>query len=249
MLFIGACAGGATGEIVNYLAPDMASATGYYAMLGMAAMMSACLQAPLTGLMTLFELTNNPNIILPGMLVVVIANLTATAVFKQKALFPRLLQLRGLTLDTSPVEHMLRENSVLAVANKEVKVLNKFTAIEAIKLALTGSPNYLIIVDSNKSLSCISAADVATLLRDEEQVKQWTEDANGEFVMNLMAIPGFRRSCGAIGIQTNLQEALDLMNKQQIKCLTVHYGHEFSSSSVVGIVEHDKIHNFYRYSH
>jgi CIC family chloride channel protein len=249
MLFIGACAGGVIGEIGNYLAPDDASATGYYAMLGMAAMMSACLQAPLTGLMTLFELTNNPNIILPGMLVVVIANLTTTEVFKQKALFPRLLQLRGLTLDTSPVEHMLRENSVLSVANKEVKVLNKFTTIEAIKLALIGSPNYLIIVDSNRALSCISAADVATLLMDERQVKQWTEEVNEECVINLMAIPGFRRSCGEIGIQANLQEALDLMEEQQIECLTVHFGHDFSPSSVVGIVEHDKIHSFYRYSH
>lgn len=248
MLFIGACAGGVIGEIGNYIAPEVASATGYYAMLGMAGMMSACLQAPLTGLMTLFELTNNPNIIMPGMLVVVIANLTTSEVFKQKALFPRLLQLRGLTLDTSPVEHMLRENSVLSIADKEVKVLHKHTGVEAIKLALIGTPKFLIIVDDKKPLSCISAADVASLLMDEEQIKQWTVEINGEPVLNLMAIPGARRSCGAIGIQANLQEALNLMSEQQIDCLTVHYGHEFSSSSVIGIVEHDKIHSFYHYS-
>ena len=249
MLFIGACAGGVIGEIGNYFAPDAASATGYYAMLGMAAMMSACLQAPLTGLMTLLELTNNPNIILPGMLVVVIANLTASEVFKQKALFPRLLQLRGLSIDTSPVEHMLRQNSVLSIAEKDVKVLGKFTGVDAIKLALVGSPKYLIISDDNKGLSSISASDVANLLMNEEQIKQWSEEVDGRSVINLMAIPGARRQCGQISIQANLQEALYLMESQQVDCLSVHYGNEFTSASVIGIVEHDKIHNFYRYSH
>jgi CIC family chloride channel protein len=248
MLFIGACAGGVIGEMGNYFAPDEASATGYYAMLGMAGMMSACLQAPLTGLMTLFELTNNPNIILPGMLVVVIANLTASEVFKQKSLFPRLLQLRGLTLDTSPVEHMLRENSVLSIADKNVKVLNKFTGVDGLKLALIGSPSYFIIAGDNKGLSCISAADVATLLMSEDQIRQWSENVDGHSVINLMAIPGFRRNCEKISIQANLQEALDRMDDKQVECLTVHYGNEFSSSSVIGIVEHDKIHSFYRYS-
>lgn len=249
MLFIGACAGGVIGEVGNYFAPDVASATGYYAMLGMAAMMSACLQAPLTGLMTLLELTNNPNIILPGMLVVVIANLTASELFKQKALFPRLLQLRGLSIDTSPVEHMLRQNSVLAIADKNIKVLSKFAEVEAIKLALIGSPKYFVITDSKQGTSCISAADVASLLMNEEQLDQWLEEQDGKKVINLMAIPGFRRQCGQISIQANLQEALDSMNKMQLECLTVHHGQEFSTTSVIGIIEHDKIHNFYRYSH
>jgi CIC family chloride channel protein len=249
MLFIGACAGGAIGEVGNYFAPDEASATGYYAMLGMAAMMSACLQAPLTGLMTLLELTHNPNIILPGMLVVVIANLTTTELFKQKALFPRLLQLRGLSLDTSPVEHMLRQNSVLSVAEKNIKVLSKFTDLDALKLALVGSPQYLIINDDTQGLWRISASDVASLLMDEDQIEQWSETKDGGLVINLMAIPGDRKQCAQINIQANLQEALHLMESQQVDCLSVHYGNEFTSASVIGIVEHDKIHNFYRYSH
>ena len=249
MLFIGACAGGLIGEIGNFFAPEISSASGYYAMLGMAAMMSACLQAPLTGLMTLLELTNNPNIILPGMLVVVIANLTASEVFKQKALFPRLLQLRGLSTDTSPVEHMLRQNSALSIANKDIKVLNKFSDTESIKLALESTPKYLIISDDKKGLSCIAAADVASLLMDEAQVKQWSEEQDGINVINLMAIPGFRRKCLQISIRANLQEALDLMDDKQVECLTVHYGNQFTPSSVIGVVEHDKIHNFYRYTH
>lgn len=248
MLFIGACAGGVIGEIGNYLAPDEASATGYYAMLGMAALMSACLQAPLTGLMTLLELTNNPNIILPGMLVVVIANLTASELFKQKALFPRLLQLRGLSIDTTPVEQMLRRNSVLTVADKNVKTLNKFSSEDELKLALVGNPSSFVIYDEKHPIAIMAAADVAALLMNEDQLDQWRETQEDKTVINLMAIPAQRRNCAAVYIQANLQEALDTMSDAQVDCLTVHHGNEVSVSTVMGVVEHDKIHHFYRYT-
>jgi len=250
MLFIGACAGAALGEAGNYFAPDMASANGYYAMLGMAAMMSACLQAPLTALMTLLELTNNPNIILPAMLVVVIANLTASEIFKQKSLFPRLLQLRGLTTDTSPVEQMLRQNSVLSVAEKNIKVVPKFATIETLKLALNGNPVWLVIHNEKGILAALAAADAANLLMNEEGLKEWLEeDAEGDQVINLMAIPGQRLTCKSISMRANLQEALDVMIDDQIDCLTIHYGKEVNTASVMGIIEHDKIHNYYRYTH
>jgi len=249
MLFIGACAGGVIGEVGNFLAPDEASATGYYAMLGMAALMSACLQAPLTGLMTLLELTSNPNIILPGMLVVVIANLTASELFKQKALFPRLLQLRGLSIDTSPVEQMLRRNSVLTVADKNVKALNKFSTEDELKLALVGNPSSFVIYEDKQPKAIMAAADVAALLMNEDQLDQWREEhKHGQTVINLMAIPANRRTCAAIYIQANLQEALDTMADAQVECLTVHHGNEVNIATVMGVVEHDKIHHFYRYT-
>lgn len=250
MLFIGACAGGALGELGNYFAPDVASANGYYAMLGMAAMMSACLQAPLTALMTLLELTNNPNIILPAMLVVVIANLTASEVFKQKSLFPRLLQLRGLSMDTSPVEQMLRQNSVLSVAEKNIKVVPKHATIDTLKLALSGSPNWLIIHNEKGIQAALAAADVANLLMNEATLSEWLEeDEEGDEVVNLMAIPGQRLTCKSITMRANLQEALDMMIDDQVDCLTIHYGKESNTASVMGIIEHDKIHNYYRYTH
>jgi len=250
MLFIGACAGGAFGELGKFFAPDVASANGYYAMLGMAAMMSACLQAPLTALMTLLELTNNPNIILPAMLVVVISNLTASEIFKQKSLFPRLLQLRGLNTDTNPVEQMLRQNSVLSVAEKNIKVVPKHATIDTLNLALNGNPVWLVVHGEKGILAALAAADVANLLMNEEGLQEWLEDdEEGDKVINLMAIPGQRLTCQSISMRANLQEALDIMMDEQVECLTIHYGKEVNTASVMGIIEHDKIHNYYRYTH
>ena len=248
MLFIGACAGGLVGELGAWLAPEYASNTGFYAMLGMAAMMSACLQAPLTALMTLLELTSNSEILLPAMLVVVIANLTVSEVFKQKALFPRLLQLRGLTVDTSPVEQMLRQQGVLSISEKDIKVVNKFSSVEALQLTLKGNPKWLVICNDDKTTSAIiSASDVASLLLDDEQRENWLEEHAGEMLINLLAIPAQRETCGSISMQANLQEALDAMDKLQVECLSIHSGKNAPASSVMGIIKHDKIHNHYRY--
>ena len=52
------------------------------AMLGMGAMMGAALQAPLAALLALLELTGNPLVLMPAMLAVVSANLTAKIVFR-----------------------------------------------------------------------------------------------------------------------------------------------------------------------
>ena len=49
--------------------------------------MGATLQAPLAALLALLELTGNQNIIFPGMLAIVSANLAARELFKSDSLF------------------------------------------------------------------------------------------------------------------------------------------------------------------
>ncbi len=95
-LFIGAGLGGALGLLATELTGEPVSDIGFYAILGMGAMMSAVLQAPLAALIALLELTSNPNIILPGMLVIVIANITCSHIFRQSSVFVRVLQIKGL---------------------------------------------------------------------------------------------------------------------------------------------------------
>src|SRR5690606_25212455 len=73
LLFIGACVGGAFGGAAHMLMPGSASAIGFYVILGMGAMMGATLNAPLAAMMAILELTYNPNIIFPSMLVVIAA--------------------------------------------------------------------------------------------------------------------------------------------------------------------------------
>ena len=106
---IGAGVGGVMGIIGNYLDPVNAASEGFYVMLGMAAMMAAVLQAPLAALMAVLELTANPNLILPAMLIIVVATLVTNVVFGQKSVFLSTLHTLGLDYPPGPVTlHMQR---------------------------------------------------------------------------------------------------------------------------------------------
>ena len=90
--------GGATGSalgllLIQWFSFDSGS-VGFYAVIGMLAMMSATLQAPLAALIALLELTANPAILLPGMLAVVTADLVARMLLGKESVFMVLLLLR-----------------------------------------------------------------------------------------------------------------------------------------------------------
>ncbi|OGQ80750.1 MAG: hypothetical protein A2289_16020, partial [Deltaproteobacteria bacterium RIFOXYA12_FULL_58_15] len=73
-LFIGAMAGGAFGVVVNYLLPGTVAPSGAYAIVGMAAVVSAAIHAPLSAILIVFEMTGDYRLILPLMLAVLVAS-------------------------------------------------------------------------------------------------------------------------------------------------------------------------------
>jgi len=88
--------GGAAGGLLGVTAPDWVGFTtgseGFYASMGMVAMMGAVLQAPLAALFALLELTADPDIILPGMTVVITADLFARQILGRQSVFEHLRQ-------------------------------------------------------------------------------------------------------------------------------------------------------------
>ncbi|MBK5930089.1 chloride channel protein [Halochromatium salexigens] len=102
-LFIGGAAGSALGLGLFLFSPLEVASPGFYATIGMVAMMGATLRAPLAALTALLELTANPNIILPGMLAVASAELVTRLLRGQKSIFDVLtdLQVRATTIRRS----------------------------------------------------------------------------------------------------------------------------------------------------
>jgi CIC family chloride channel protein len=103
-LFIGGAAGSALGLTLFLLLPEQTASPGFYATIGMAAMMGATLRAPLAALTALLELTANSNIILPGMLAVATAELVTRLLRGQKSIFDVLadVQQRADTVSRKP---------------------------------------------------------------------------------------------------------------------------------------------------
>jgi len=111
MLVIGAAAGGALGVAGAWVAPQYASTSGFYALLGMGAMMAGALHAPLAALTAMLELSGNPNIIWPGMLAAIAAFGTSNQLFRQRPVFEALLAARSEALLAARSEALLAARS------------------------------------------------------------------------------------------------------------------------------------------
>ena len=90
--------GGALGGFIELLFidwfPSYVGSVGFYAMIGMVAMMGAILRAPLAALVALIELTGNLNITLPGMIAVVSAEIATRALVGDMSAFTAMLKVQ-----------------------------------------------------------------------------------------------------------------------------------------------------------
>jgi CIC family chloride channel protein len=120
--------GGALGGFIELLFsewfPTYVSSVGFYAMIGMVAMMGAILRAPLAALVALIELTGNPNIILPGMIAVVSGEIATRALIGDVSAFTAMLKVQhereAMELHTKE-SAAVAEDEAVDVADKEQK--------------------------------------------------------------------------------------------------------------------------------
>ena len=93
-LVMGGALGGFTELLIYEWYPYYAGSAGFYAMIGMVAMMGAILRAPLAALVALIELTGNLNIILPGMIAVVSGEIATRALIGDVSAFTAMLKVQ-----------------------------------------------------------------------------------------------------------------------------------------------------------
>ena len=236
---IGAAAGGVVGSVAQSMMPGEVASAGFYAMLGMAAMMGATLQAPLAALMALLELTVNTNIILPGMLVVIVAGLTSSHLFKQESVFLMLMKERGLDFRSSPVAQALRRVGVAGVMTRSfIRAPNIMRRNEAQTL-LQDEPEWLVIEKNNAPVAVMPSVELAQYLTMNQQDE-----------IDLMEIPGQRFDYVVLGIRDTLQLALEYMDQHQSDVLCVSHKTADQANGgyhIHGIVTRQMIETYYRY--
>lgn len=101
-LFIGAMAGSAFGVAAHHLYPSLAIAAGACGLIGMGALLGGATGAPITAVVTLFELTGQYAIILPLMTAVAMAAGTARLLGRH-TIYTAKLWRRGIDLDSAAV--------------------------------------------------------------------------------------------------------------------------------------------------
>ncbi|MGM0951786.1 MAG: chloride channel protein [Pseudomonadota bacterium] len=245
-IFMGATIGGAMGVVGGYMFPEQASSVGFYAMLGMGAMMGAILQAPLAALMALMELTRNPNIILPGMLVITTASLVTSEAFGKKSLFLTILKSQGLSYQSSPVIQALRRVSVGAIMDRSILRTERELTVEEARKALKSEPKWLLVEGGQGPTALLPAVDLARYLEDcEEEVRE--EGIEPPKSVDLMAIPANRRDLAPVQYQATLEEALNEFDSTRAEALYVQRHVAPMIQRVYGVVLKSDIESYYQY--
>lgn len=245
-LVMGATVGGAVGIIAQVLMPESASDIGFYVILGMGAMMGAVLNAPLAAMMAILELTYNPHIIFPGMLVVVAACLTTRWAFRCDGVFQTLLRIQGKYRDPhSPesgmIHQLLSRSGVRSIMDTHLVLSPRLISRADAQARLQKHPHWILL---NEQPLLVHPADLLSFL---EQNSDIDDEDNA---IDLLEIPARRIQMTAIGLEANLYEALLEMNNAQVDALyitrTTHASNPDNFHTIRGIITREKVENHYR---
>ncbi len=241
--FMGAMAGAVIGYIGHSIFPEFSSSYPFYAMVGMAAMMSATLQAPLAALIALLELTENPGIILPGMFAVVIANIMVSQVFNQRSIFLSMLSAKGLELKFNPLTQFLRRVAVAGAMERSIAVHDRqITLITAAKL-LENTPRWLLVLEDNVPISLMSANDLARFVLNCED----SEEPMPETI-DLLKIPADRQDVSSVYLQATLEEVLDTLEREKTNAAYVYRTTAPLTEKIYGVITRETIESYYQYN-
>jgi hypothetical protein len=230
-LFIGATFGAAYGTLMA----SGETSTGFYALIGMAAMMSATLNAPLAALTAILELTANPNIILPGMLAIVIANLTTTQLFAQDSIYHLQLKDRGIKYNENPVAQYLRRISINTLLKGPVFTLPpKPYPNEVIALIRDAKQGWLLIKDPESNT--YSLTSIEDILANIQIVSRSTE-----VQIDLLTLPVKKISAAPISLRASLQDALSVIRQQKVDALFAVHNIQTWPTPIHGIVTRSEI--------
>lgn len=208
-IVMGCLAGGCFAHVVGAL-PGPSSPVGLYAMLGMGAMMGAALQAPLAALLALLELTGNPLVLMPAMLAVVSANLTAKIVFRQDSIFTLLLRDSGLDYRHDPLSQSLRRVGVAAAMNRSFEICARHIEPAQALLLLERGPQWIIVECGDERRLLVRASDLARYCENER---------SGQ--VDLVEFPAERLELAPIHLQASLFEAREAMQRAGVEALFV----------------------------
>ena len=241
-LFIGAMLGALIAELAMLLPIDVTSSVGFFALLGMGAMMSGSLQAPLAALTAMLELTNNPEIILPGMLAVVVSGIVASEVFGKESLFISMLRASGMDYDTNPVFQALRKIGVASVMERRVARVAAQIPVPAARELLATTPVYLLIEVPGEPRQLMPAIELAKHLEMVDTQAEAEEEQ-----VDLLAIPGERLLTARISMQANLQEASQMFEDESVEALVVERMTVPGIHRVYGVLLPDTVERSYKF--
>ncbi len=243
-LVMGACVGGVLGYTAEWLYSTPTADPGFYVILGMTGMMAAVLNAPLAALVAVLELSYNPHMIFPSMLVIVIACVGTRTLFKLDGIFLEQLKASGKFVQFTPAQQSLKRTGIGNAMKTQLVYANRFLDYERAKTLLLSKPEWVVLdfkEESTRDKVALKAADLATYL-SEAPVEILSLEDN----IDLLGIPARRLTLSPIHETATLWEALEVIRRSNFEGLYIARLSNPLTASILGIVTEEDIKNYYQ---
>ncbi len=231
-LFVGAALGGAMGMVVGQWAPFPHGGPGAYALVGMGAVVAATSHAPLTGIVIMFEMTGDYQIILPVMVACILSTVVASSL-KEESIYTQKLKWKGISLKQGREESILQQLKVESVLRRDYGSFPEDADLRSILAEALGSTRTTFpVLDPDGALAgVIRVQDLHRALDDRGALESVVVAAD-------LASPS-----RSVHRDANVEEALEILTETGAELLPV----VDEGDKVVGIVLAGDI--LERYSH
>ena len=233
-LFLGAMVGGAFGIIATRIAPELSGSQGLYAIVGMGAVCSAVLGAPISTILIVFELTGDYQITAALMVAVVISNLITHHYLKAASFFHLQMKAHGVDLEGGMARHLMRTTQVRGLIRDDYATVGEEAGLDRVRtLILEEGHNNLFVIDEQaRIVGQITFPELRRYYRkreetraEQEKKRLEAEDAGEEFVAEeerpVHAINICRRVHEPLLPNDNLEHANDLFAREGEEILPV----------------------------
>ena len=249
-LILGACIGGTAGHLANLWLGAATASPGLYAMVGMAAMMAALLNAPLAALLAILELTYNPNVLFPAMMAIVVACVVSRQLFSTDGIYQESLRALGKSGTPSWRAQMLSRVGVAGVMERAVAVTQPLLDRAQAERLIDQQPAWLLVDGEDRTMA-LRTADLANFLQRPKKEDDGEDPEQKEEKIDLLRLPGERLQMAPLSWRATLLEAQQQLDKHSAGALYVGRDYDQGNagvlnSEVAGIILPQHIEHYYR---
>ncbi len=177
-LFVGAMTGAVFGHIAHLIWPSIGDSTAYFSLIGMGSMVSGTTLAPITAIMTIFELTYNYEVILP-LMVACIPSLLVVKVLHGYSVYETNLLRRGINIVRGHDVNRLRSMVVKNYMCRDLQVLQSDMPLCHVGELMEQSnfPHFVVVDTQGELTGVLTLRDLRSMLTRSERFADTTTAA------------------------------------------------------------------------
>ncbi|WP_432735546.1 chloride channel protein [Maridesulfovibrio sp. FT414] len=211
-LVLGATLGISVSSTINMFFPQLALTHGQYALVGMGTVVAGTTLAPITAVLTVFELTYSYKIILP-MMVGCITSALVVRLLKGYSAYEAKLLRQGVNILRGHDESVLVNVPVIEVMETDFDFLREADSLNKAAAMVTDSPfpHFPVLDDDSRAVGILTLRDMRGWLKGDREIGGFPP-----VVDSLMT-----RTIVSIASDSNLKEALMVFEKTGVSFLPV----------------------------